>query len=196
MSIDPTFQLDATTRFWHGGAPGIPVGKRVRPAAGLPMPSRYLLPGYCANPQRVHVTVDRKLATAFAAEWRPTDRLHDAGHGSLYRVIPIGDLENDPDFSYQIGVSYTCKMAVVEAVVETEVVETLDLALHRVSFSYWEPGAPLYDPEGYVLPNPLLREHGITAMDLRPLGRLPEFQAIDQLVVQRLGYFPVPDMEG
>lgn len=86
-------------------------------------------------------------------------------------------------------------MALIEEVAETEVAETHELALHRVSYSQWEPGVPMYDREGYVLPTPLLRDHGITAAALRPLGSLPDFQAIDQIVIQKLGFFPMPEAE-
>lgn len=194
MVADSSSVLDGGTVFWHGGAPGIPVGKRIRPAAGLPMPARYRLGDYyCADPQRVYITVDRKLATAFAAEWRPTENLDNAGHGVLYRVRPLGDLGHDPDFSHHPGLSYTCKVAVVEEVVETEVEENFTIEFHRLSFSYWEPGAPMYDENGYMLPAPIMREHGITASSLRELGRLPDFHALDQLVIRKLGFFPMPD---
>ena len=179
--------------FWHGGSPGIALGKRVRPASGLPKPFGYLNPGSSADPSRVYVTTDMKFARSFAAKWVSITNFAEFGHGTLYRVRPIGGLEIDPDFDQTDGLSYTCQIAVVEEIVETEVAATFDLELYQMSFSTWEPGAPLYDKDGYMLPHPLLLKHGITAKSLRVLGRLPTFVELDQLVLRKLGYYPKPE---
>lgn len=165
--------------FWHGGAPGIQVGKRVRPAAGLPMPNTYRLPGYIADRTKVYVTTDRKLATHYAASWAGLNGSFQTG-GTLYRVEPSGPLEVDPDYDQVPGLSYACRLAVVVEIAENEVFPTVEIELYGRSFNTWWDGSKMYDSKGYLRATPEMLEAGITHKELRQFGPQPDLEEAAQ----------------
>lgn len=160
------------TTYWHGGAPGLEVGQRIRPAAGLVhLPMEYQLGEmYGSDPTRAHVTTDQKFALSFAAKVAtPEGQTYG---GSLYEVTPIGDLEPDPDFPPEAG-AFTCKAATIVAVAQTGVRFSEELEIYSGQFARWDNGDLVYDSDGFGLPSPQMRELGITATDLRTLGKAP-----------------------
>lgn len=180
---------DARTRYWHGGAPGLRVGDSLRPAVELrDRPLIYAaaasMPGgdeYPANPRLVYITTDKTLARAFAGK---TIGPHGRG-GDLYNVRPRQPIEPDPDFA-AAGISYTCAAAKIIAVAERGITLTTALKIHANRFTSWGDGGPIYTRDGYALPSQIMRGHGITAEDLRALGRAPDFEEISTFARQLL----------
>ena len=160
---------------YHGGAPGLRPGDRLRPAAELRLlPAQYEVTfiDYDSDPNYVYLTSDRRLARSYAAKW--TDpRQGQVGQGDLYEVTARGPLGEDPDYPHRPGLSVTAAAAVVVRVLEQRVRPTDDTLAYAGQFSTWEDGAPMYDRHGYALPSTLAQEIGITAADLRHLGRNP-----------------------
>ena len=154
--------------YWHGGVPGIAVGKRIRAAAGLSeLPKKYQLVDedqYPCDPKRVYVTTDVLLAESYAAAFGET------GQGSLYRVEPSGELHGDPDYANHPGVSYSCSWATVLEVVKVNVESTREQDLYHRRFEWLKDGTPAWDEDGYALPSPAMRKAGITPDFLRTLG--------------------------
>lgn len=169
--------MEASTdpQLWHGGAPGIPVGKRIRPAAGLPMPAQYLLASYVADSTKVYVTSDRLLATHYAAAWAGINAGTAAG-GTLYRVVPSGPLDNDPDYDQAPGLSYTCRFAVVAEVAEVGVLPTFEIELYGRSFNTWWDGSKMYDSLGHLRATPEMLDAGISHEDMRSFGPHPNLE--------------------
>ncbi|WP_233646757.1 hypothetical protein [Streptomyces sp. BSE6.1] len=103
------------TRYFHGGVPGLRCDDRLLPplvtATDLTLTAHAHALGASdehARRDRVYVTTSRDVARVYAAV-RPD--------GALYEVLPVGDLEPDPDCRVD-GVSRTCPAAVVVNVVD------------------------------------------------------------------------------
>ncbi|HEX5750042.1 MAG TPA: hypothetical protein VFZ09_27680 [Archangium sp.] len=106
----------ASTRetYWHGGVPGLKVGDYVLPPSITR--TRFILsayedgatsrPGY--QPTRVYVASEYVGAEVFAAMY--------PGGGWVYRVVPEGQFEHDPDV-IALGRSWACERARVVDVV-------------------------------------------------------------------------------
>lgn len=116
-----------TTRYWHGGAPGLRPGALITPPRGE---DRGHLVHGCptcdarrrgapldtdhSRPDRVYVTTNREYARIYAAGWP---------RGALYQVEPVGDLEettgvDDP------APSWACTSAIVRVVYDPVVTMT------------------------------------------------------------------------
>ena len=110
-------------RLWHGGAPGLRVGDLIEPRAkddqrhlvdGCPTceaMKSHERPEGLAKADRVYVTTDREYARIYAAGYP---------RGGLYRVDPVGDMEettgiDDPAPSWAVPAA--CVVAVYDAVV-------------------------------------------------------------------------------
>lgn len=169
-------QKDPAPEYWHGGSAGRAVGERLIPATEIPAYSRAMAEMTKElfdqqRPDYVHITMDRNLAIDYA--------ISSAKHGpaALYRVKPLGHVDRDPD--YPPGVSQRCRSAIVLSV-EPDVItaETADTGAH-LSYSTWDDGSPLYDSEGYPLPNKMHHYFGVKATHLRSLGYGANFDAIE-----------------
>lgn len=163
------------TRFWHGGTPGLKPGDVLRPGAivgarNLAQALRVDHDDY--DPNVLYVTSDKAHARFFAASWRSADTALDYVRGDLYNVRPKGGRAPDPD--YPDGVCWSCARAVIIAVVERNVPETLQVSLAGSRYTTWEDSRPMYDAAGWMQPSPEMEAFGITAEDLRPLGVLPQ----------------------
>lgn len=168
--------------YWHGGSAGRAVGELLVPATDVPAYSQAIaeIPKELFNQQRpdyVHITTDRNLAFDYAisgAKYGPV---------ALYRVKPLGHLERDPDYP---AVSHRCRSAMVLSV-EPDVItaETPDTGAH-LRHSTWDDGSPLYDSEGYPLPNKTHRHFGVKASDLRALGYGANFDMIANQCTQTM----------
>jgi hypothetical protein len=167
--------------YWHGGASGREVGDQLVPGTQVPGYSHVvasMTPEEFAEqrPDFVHITSDRNLAFDYAISFAKF------GPAALYRLRPLGHLEHDPD--YPRGVSHRCRSALVLAV-EPDVItaETVETGAAR-GYETWDDGSPLYDDEGYPLPNRLQQHFGITPAHLRSLGHGADIDAINNRVIQ------------
>ncbi len=99
------------TGFFHGGFGGLQVGQLILPPVRTPAVSTAawtIARGIC-DPKRVYVTTDMDAALFYAC-------MHPSGHGKVYEVEPVGDLQVDPD-AYLEGLSYSCNAARVLRVI-------------------------------------------------------------------------------
>lgn len=187
------------TQYWHGGAPGRVVGdellSRDDAARLLTTPTTHgLQAGYAlgvTRPDRVYFTSDRNFARAYASRHQTGDRTTGVVYerGSLYRVEPIGAVEEDQDFSGR-GVSWCAPKARVVAVEEKDVYLELVAATGYVGpYMAWDDGSPIYNATGDYLPSPVLRRAGSTEEDFK--GRYPAwfpFDLVDADLRQRRGH--------
>lgn len=162
------------SRYWHGGAPRLRPGDKIRPAASLSRrPVAYDGPDYDTDPAWVYVTTSRALAQFYAAIWRDrTDGPYVSG--DLYNVRPRGELLPDPDYP-GLG-CFRCASAVVVVAVERAIVLTERIRLRSAQFTTWRNGGPVFDAAGYFQPSPEMAASGITAEDLAVLGVLPDYE--------------------
>lgn len=103
------------SRLWHGGKPGLTVGDMVLPSsvtgvepATLGVAERLGGDAETVRRDRVYVTSDRQVATAYAAMFP---------NGALYEVEPVGTVEPDPDCLVE-GLSWRAPAARVVRVVD------------------------------------------------------------------------------
>lgn len=165
--------------FFHGGVPGLREGSRIRPAASLKkLPPKYEMAEYDTDPNRVFLTVDRRLARAFAAQWLDTERGR-VGGGDLYQVTAKGPLHPDPDYAHYPGKCVTAPLGIVTTVLERGVQLNDDLHTYAQRFTTWSDGPAMYDAHGFAQPSAIAAAIGVTAEHLRPLGRNPEFPQIE-----------------
>ena len=142
--------------FWHGGAPGLPVGtvlvsrvEAARLGRDLAMYDRRNANDDPTRKDRVYLTTDRELARTFAASTCITDT--DTGivaqHGDLYQVEPIGSLEADPD--NQTRVSWQTTQAKIVAVAERNVsLDQYEVTRRAGPHACWSDGSPIYNLDG------------------------------------------------
>lgn len=114
------------TIYYHGGVAGLRPGARLLPPSvtGVTPAMRYapadLMPvaDEVYRDDRVYLTTDLAAAKVFAA-------FHLSGRqgrgGDVYRVAPVGPVENDPDYQGAPGGSVRCAEALVVGVVATGV---------------------------------------------------------------------------
>ena len=159
--------------FWHGGAPGFEPGQQIvspNRMGGL-IANIPIVPGYGEHPgreDRVYFTTDRELARAYA--WRSA--LRPEATGSLYRVIPVGIPEIDPDYAHhaEANLSFQCAAIVIVAVEEAPVVMTQTEATAAAGrYMTWDDGRPMYDSDGYFIPSTETLRNGLTHADARRL---------------------------
>lgn len=174
---------DPAVEFWHGGPAGRAVGDLLIPGTEAPGISQVvdeMSPEMFAQqrPDFVHITIDRNLALDYSI------LSAKLGPAALYRVKPRGPLQPDPD--YPRGISQRCRAAVVLAV-EPDVItaETPDTGAH-LGYSTWDDGSPLYDTDGYPLPNKIHQSSGVKPSHLRGLGYGADFDAIAELCTRTM----------
>ena len=166
--------------YWHGGYPGLPPGGRIKPATEM---------GYSSTPRgetphdpsRVYVTTIRSLARSYAASYR-LGRMP----GAVYNVLPLDDLEPDPDYE-GFDVSFTCSSARIVRVSEKRVqLSTTQQVMIGAPYQVWPDRTSMYDPQGYFLPSPELRAAGVTGADLRRFGRWKDYAEITEAYLRTL----------
>ncbi len=164
--------------YWHGGTAGMKVGASITPPIQRgPLPTAYRLDIYPASPHHVYVTQDRNFARYFAALTVPP--------GTLYRVVPVGDLVADDDYP-ATAKSFTCTKAVIVAIEERHVTASDRLHLYGNRFNTWTGGGPMYDAAGYMLPSPEMEQIGITPAVLRGFGFLPTPESVTNYLAAKL----------
>jgi hypothetical protein len=171
--------------YWHGGAVGRAIGDHLIPGTDVPGYSNIVTAIFATGkfdelrPDYVYITTDRNLAFDYAISWAKFGPA-----AALYRVKPLGHLEHDPD--YPRGISHRCRSAVVLAV-EPDVI-TAETPETGAAFGYetWDDDSPLYDSEGYPLPNKTHQHFGVTPAHLRSLGYRADFEAIAYRCTQEM----------
>jgi hypothetical protein len=133
--------------FFHGGTRKLRRGGILLPPAksGAPSSADFGADGVCRR-DRVYVTDDLDQARMFAILAPPK------GHGSVYEVEPLGDLEPDPDFRGETG-SWQVSMARVLRVVERRVTEVFGCGMAEVAAICSSDGDP-YPPANRLLVAP------------------------------------------
>lgn len=163
--------------YYHGGAPGLGVGDMVRPARDLPVPPVVYLTGeYPGDPGRVYITTDLMAADWYASMY--IEGTSTRRPGTTYRVTPLGVMRPDPDFP-QSASYFTCDRARVDEVVHEDVARRTELLLHAHRMMTWDDGSPMYDEEGYARAPKVALRAGVEHHELRRLGLLPSFEAIN-----------------
>lgn len=167
--------MSRSARYWHGGVPGLTVGDRLLPPiahGGSLGPTNDAIRGqfgpdeYPSDPGLVYVTGNRLLAASYASQYPA---------GDVYEVRPDVPLSADPD--NEAGLSFTCSAATVVGVCERAVRWSQTRMIRVQSRTIrWADGSPVYDRNGYLLPDRSLRSVGVTAQRLRRFGpwRLPQ----------------------
>lgn len=95
--------------YYHGGAPGLTPGRLILPPSMTSFRDKYaarVRSGSIGRADRVYVTTAVEAAAMYAAlypRW---------SGGNIYRVEPIGTLEDDPDCD-EPGLSFACERAKV-----------------------------------------------------------------------------------
>ena len=110
------------TTLWHGGAPGRKTGSLILPPSvtGFEETSGFISRSeghedISYRDDRVYITTDRRLATAFAAYW--SSKVNQIGLGWLYAVqAAADDLEPDTDLLSSPGLSFQVPSALVTRV--------------------------------------------------------------------------------
>ena len=93
---------------YHGGIPGLNPGSKLLPPSvtgqsTLLEISKQIAPDGPQRSDRVYVTTDFTAALLFAACYP---------NGDVYEVMPIGELEHDPDCT-EHGYGFQCKEALI-----------------------------------------------------------------------------------
>jgi hypothetical protein len=132
-----------------------------------------LVPGQEATfseDQYVYVVSDLNAARAYAAI-----REHQFGIGrSVYRVRLLGEVEPDPD--YRVFPEFVRSVSgILEEVIEPRPTMSPDEATEYICQTYNPPwpggGGPMYDSEGYPTASAAMLEAGISATELRHVGK-------------------------
>jgi hypothetical protein len=137
---------------------------------------------------RVYVTTIRNLARTYAARYN-----FGRMPGAVYNVLPLDDLEPDPDYE-GFDVSF-CSSARIVRVSEKRVqLSTTQQVMLYAAYEVWPDRTPMYDPQGYFLPSPELRADGVTDADLRRFGQWNDYAEITEayLGAALSGELPVP----
>lgn len=111
--------------YFHGGVSGLYPGDRILPPSITGAPSSLDFAhgmedeaATLVRRDRVYVTTDVETARMWAA-------LHPDGNakrgGDLYRVVPDGDVEPDPDYQGGDGASWMAASALIVGIVKTGV---------------------------------------------------------------------------
>lgn len=95
--------MDQDRKYYHGGPRGIWPRKILPPEiTDAPSTAEFGAHGICRR-DRVYVTTSYEAAQVFAS-------FCPGGRGAVYEVLPIGELEDDPDCTVP-GLSYCCRAA-------------------------------------------------------------------------------------
>lgn len=102
------------TSYFHGGVPDLGPGDLILPPdeSGSPTTADYGAALVCRR-DRVYLGSDVSIAVVYTA-------MHPSNRGGLYEVEPIGDVEPDPDWAGEPGLSVAAPRARVVAVIDPE----------------------------------------------------------------------------
>lgn len=164
-----------TVQYWHGGTPGLAVGARLlspfargaaydprEPAAG----------GLVTRPDRVYFSTDREFARAYAFQTEiemPSGALFT--RGTLYRVEPVGRVDEDPDYTGH-RVSWCSRSAIVCDVEEVDVRMRVRDAVRAIGpYMEWDDGRPVYHSDGRLSLSWQMKQLGLTQQQLDTIVR-------------------------
>lgn len=105
--------MSKEVRYYHGGIKGLKRGDKILPPSitgknTLLNYAKQLDENCVQREDRVYITTDKNMAQIYAATFPK---------GDVYRVIPNGLLEDDPD-CLEKGLSFQCESATIKAVVK------------------------------------------------------------------------------
>lgn len=155
--------------YWHGGAPGIAAGDRLLTPVALMLSGHVYAPRDApglpptTSLERVYFTTDRQFARAHAHRYELiTAAGKRVGRGSLYRVRPIGRVEEDPDYEGS-GVSWCAPSGIVLEVEEPKVsMRAVDAERAIGQYCTWDDGRPMYLDDGRLAVTWQLEARGVT----------------------------------
>jgi rifampin ADP-ribosylating transferase len=99
--------------YFHGGYGQLKVGDLVLPPIQTKAPSLARFGGHdVCDRSKVYVCTMQEGALLYAC-------MHPSGHGKVYEVEPIGDLQEDPDARSE-GFSFSCDRARVVRVIRVK----------------------------------------------------------------------------
>lgn len=105
------------TRYFHGGAPNLPIGGYILPPTQTGVPNSTTFGcGSVHDENRVYVCTSLRFARVFAV-------MHLSGRGIVYEVQPEGELKRDPDIEGWVRMgtrnvdffAYSCQRAKIIA---------------------------------------------------------------------------------
>lgn len=160
--------VDTVSGYWHGGAPGREPGDRLLTLQELRQRGMPAAPRAGESQiDRIFLASDLEFARAFAFRTEITSA-SGAGisRGSLYRVEPIGNVEEDPDFA-GVGISWMAAAARVVDVVEIDVrMRERDAVRAIGAWSTWDDGRPMYLEDGRLNLTAQMEALGVTQAEL------------------------------
>lgn len=172
--------MTIAAQYWHGGAPGLPVGgpllsPRDATAAGLPIahtPRDRPELGLVSRADRVYFSTSQDFARAYAFQTEiTTPSGTPAGRGTLYRVVPTGPVEEDPDFAGH-RVSWCAPTAVIAEIVEIDVrMRARDATRAIGSYATWDDGRPMYLEDGRLCITWQMESVGLTQEHVNEIVR-------------------------
>lgn len=151
--------------YFHGGVSGLVPGDLIEPPTSNQRAMEYRTAvdrgkamvgqSYVSDPGKVYMTTDLGYARVYA----------DRHRGDVYEVVPLGQVDKDPDHLQNCFQSFGARVVkVVERQVDLPALEALKLRAPYMSFHL---GIPLYDDEGFLNETPSLRVDGWTAGELK-----------------------------
>lgn len=170
----------AAPSYWHGGYPGLAIGDHIlspEDAARAGIQTGYTPRdpaelGRVSRTDRVYFASERDFARSFASQ---TEITMPSGtvisRGTLYRVEPVGPVDEDPDFAGR-GVSWCSRRATVVDVEEVDVrMRSRDATRAVGQYSEWDDGRPMYQDDGRLTLTWQMEGDGITQADVDELVR-------------------------
>ncbi|MFK0242058.1 hypothetical protein ACIQTX_14485 [Microbacterium sp. NPDC090281] len=130
------------TEFWHGGAAGREPGDTLLSPLLTHDPTSVSTTGMPeARADRVYFTTDRELARVYAS----IVQTH-AGASAVYRVLPLGELERDPDYP-TVGFQ-SAKASVLEVVERDVVMSVEERGIRCQPYELYTDGRNVHDETG------------------------------------------------
>lgn len=158
----PQGRRDSRGPYFHGGVPGKQPGDVLEPACRLGLQFQYLNPAGIYSPHWVYLTASSDVATGYASRY-----LEPGGErtpGDVYEIEPLEPPQPDPDYPSFPGVFLRCRDARIVRVVQTGVslTRTQENYLERHYQVWGEPGYPVWDEHGLIIPSEQMAANGVT----------------------------------
>ncbi len=167
-------------QYWHGGFPGIAPGAMLlspHDAAKSRIPISYTprehpALGRVSRTDRVYLSTSEEFARAYAFQTEITTTSGQiAARGTLYRVQPLGAVEEDPDYAGHM-VSWCSPRAIILDVVAVDVRMRVRDATQAIGrYMTWDDGRPMYFEDGRLRLTWQMKSAGLTQGELDQVVR-------------------------